>query len=96
VLQVNQQEVAEANPINVDDLPGFVGGVFDHTISHPEHIRMLHWAPLEGVSPSLSDDDRSRLFPERLCRPRRRATDRRHRPEARLCGAGRAEAGAAG
>lgn len=65
VLQLNQREVAEANPIHVDDLPGFVGGVFDHTISHPEHIRMLHWARLEGVSPSLSDDDRSRLFPER-------------------------------
>ncbi|SMG34482.1 TetR family transcriptional regulator [Agreia pratensis] len=65
VLHLNQCEVAEANPINVDDLPGFVGRVFDHTISHPEHIRMLHWARLEGVPASLSDDDRSRLFPER-------------------------------
>jgi AcrR family transcriptional regulator len=65
VLQLNQHEVAEANPIDVVDLPGFVGRVFDHTISHPEHIRMLHWARLEGVSASLSDDDRARLFPER-------------------------------
>jgi AcrR family transcriptional regulator len=65
VLQLNQHEVADANPIDVDDLSGFVGRVFDHTLSHPEHIRMLHWARLEGVSASLSDDDRTRLFPER-------------------------------
>jgi AcrR family transcriptional regulator len=65
VLELNQHEVADAIPIDVDDLPGFVGRVFDHTMTHPEHLRMLHWARLEGVSASLVDEDRSRLFPER-------------------------------
>jgi AcrR family transcriptional regulator len=65
VLELNQHEVADAIPIDVDDLPAFVGRVFDHIITHPEHLRMLHWARLEGVTASLVAEDKSRLFPER-------------------------------
>ncbi|SMQ68200.1 TetR family transcriptional regulator [Agreia sp. VKM Ac-1783] len=64
VLELNQHDVADAIPIDVNDLPEFVGRVFDHTITHPEHLRMLHWARLEGISALLVDEDRSRLFSE--------------------------------
>jgi len=64
ILELNQHDVVDAIPIDVDDLPEFVGRVFDHTITHPEHLRMLHWARLEGISVLLVDEDRSRLFPE--------------------------------
>ncbi|CAD6001406.1 HTH tetR-type domain-containing protein [Agreia sp. COWG] len=64
VLELNQHEVAAAIPIDVDDLPGFVGRVFDHTISHPEHLRMFNWARLEGLTAALVAEDRTRMFPE--------------------------------
>ncbi|MCU1443021.1 MAG: putative TetR-family transcriptional regulator [Cryobacterium sp.] len=48
VLQRNLDEVVEAIPLDVSDLAGFVGSVFDHSLRHPEHMRMLDWARLEG------------------------------------------------
>lgn len=50
VLELNFQEVTEAVPLDVSDLPGFAGRLFDHALEHPEHLRMLDWARLEGDS----------------------------------------------
>jgi AcrR family transcriptional regulator len=49
VLELNRREVSSAIPLDVDDLPGFVGRVFDHMHGHPAHLRILTWARLEGV-----------------------------------------------
>jgi AcrR family transcriptional regulator len=48
VLEHNLQDFMQAIPLDVDDLPGFVGAVFDHVTLHPENMRMLDWARLEG------------------------------------------------
>ncbi|MFT2816993.1 TetR family transcriptional regulator [Leifsonia sp. A12D58] len=48
VIEVNTDEVKAAVPLDTSDLPGFVGRVYDHATNHPEHLRMLDWARLEG------------------------------------------------
>ena len=48
VIQLNTDEVKAAVPLDASDLPGFVGRVYDHATNHPEHLRMLDWARLEG------------------------------------------------
>ncbi len=48
VLDQNMQDVMRAIPLDAGDLPGFVGAVFDHVMLHPEHMRMVDWARLEG------------------------------------------------
>lgn len=53
VLDVNAAEFHEAAVLDPDDVPAFVGAVFDHTNEHPEILRMLTWARLEGVEYEL-------------------------------------------
>lgn len=53
VLALNLQETLEQVPGDADDLPGFVGQLFDHVNEHPEHLRMLTWARLEQESDLL-------------------------------------------
>lgn len=48
VLEQNLEDVRRAIPLEASDLPGFVGAVFDHVTAHPEHMRMVDWARLEG------------------------------------------------
>lgn len=48
VVDQNLSEVNAAVPLDASDLPGFVGRVYDHASEHPEHLRMLDWARLEG------------------------------------------------
>jgi AcrR family transcriptional regulator len=48
VLTAHLAEIVESMPITADDLPGFVGGIFDFTQEHPEHFRMMQWAKLSG------------------------------------------------
>ena len=47
VIELNTDEVRAAVPLDASDLPSFVGRVYDHATSHPEHLRMLDWARLE-------------------------------------------------
>lgn len=48
VIQLNTDEVKAAVPLDASDLPDFVGRAYDHATTHPEHLRMLDWARLEG------------------------------------------------
>jgi AcrR family transcriptional regulator len=48
VLDHNLQEVMRAIPLDANNLPGFAGAVFDHVTLHPDHMRMVDWARLEG------------------------------------------------
>lgn len=64
VLDLNRIEVIEAIPIDLADLPEFAGRIFDHAVSNPEHLRMLDWARLEGISPSFPASDKSMTVPE--------------------------------
>jgi len=52
VLELNLLEFAQAmEPGELpgeESLPALAGALFDHTIRHPEHLRMIDWARLEG------------------------------------------------
>ncbi|WP_213815132.1 TetR family transcriptional regulator [Glaciihabitans sp. dw_435] len=50
VLNLNGMEFFEAVSLSPADIPDFVGRVFDHSLSHPEHLRMMTWARLEGFN----------------------------------------------
>lgn len=56
--------LAEAIPFTPDDLPGFVGAVYDHVTAHPQHARMLSWARLEGEGDVVSAVKVTRLGPD--------------------------------
>ena len=65
VLTAHMDEVLESMPLSADDLPGFVGRIFDFARSHPEHFRMMDWARLGGdfdllppISPVVIERDR--------------------------------------
>ncbi|MBF6327916.1 TetR family transcriptional regulator [Nocardia transvalensis] len=40
-------QTVQAVELDVDDLPGSVGRLFDHNVAHPEHGRLLRWDRLE-------------------------------------------------
>ena len=48
VLAAHMAELMESMPLTGDDLPGFVGRIFDFAVEHPEHFRMMDWARLGG------------------------------------------------
>ncbi|TFD32712.1 TetR family transcriptional regulator [Cryobacterium cryoconiti] len=64
VLETNLREVMAAMPLDAADLPGFVGGVFDHVADFPEHLRMMDWARLEGSAGVLPVTPEWRTGPE--------------------------------
>ena len=37
-------------PFDADDIPGYVGRLFDHAVAHPEVYRLVTWAGLERPS----------------------------------------------
>jgi AcrR family transcriptional regulator len=47
VLDLNLREFSSAVVLVNNDLPAFAGELYDHTISHPQHLRMIDWARLE-------------------------------------------------
>ena len=49
VLDADAAEFHEAVALDPADVAGFVGAVFDASARHPEHLRMLTWARLEGI-----------------------------------------------
>jgi AcrR family transcriptional regulator len=48
VLDLNGSEFYDAVSLRADAVAEFVGHLYDHSISHPEHLRMLTWARLDG------------------------------------------------
>ncbi|HEY5821007.1 MAG TPA: TetR family transcriptional regulator [Propionibacteriaceae bacterium] len=49
VLDHDAAEFHEAVDLDPDDVPSFVGAVFDHSMAHPENLRVLTWARLERI-----------------------------------------------
>lgn len=56
VLNLNATEFHEAIPLHPSDVAGFVAAVYDHSVAHPEHLRMLTWARMEGIAYRLPED----------------------------------------
>jgi AcrR family transcriptional regulator len=60
VLDTNAAIFHDAVVLDPEDVPAFVGAVFDHAHTQPDILRMLTWARLEGVDydlPGTSDPD---------------------------------------
>ena len=76
--------LAEEVPFDAEDMPGYVGRLFDYALEHPEVYRLVSWAALER--PGRDRGLRARLL-------RRQAQSHRERTEGRPCrrelGAGR-------
>jgi AcrR family transcriptional regulator len=53
VLDANAAEFHQSVVLDPSDVPAFVGRVFDHAHEHPDILRMLTWARLEGVDYDL-------------------------------------------
>jgi AcrR family transcriptional regulator len=49
VLELNAAEFHEAVQLDPHNVTSFVGDVFDHSLAHPEQLRMLTWARLEQI-----------------------------------------------
>ncbi|MEB3031424.1 TetR family transcriptional regulator [[Mycobacterium] nativiensis] len=50
VALTDAAEFFEALTLRPDAVPEFVGEIFDVLRAHPEHLRMMTWARLEGLS----------------------------------------------
>jgi AcrR family transcriptional regulator len=48
VLTAHMRDIMESMPIDPEDIPAFVGSIFDFAHAHPEHFRMMEWARLSG------------------------------------------------
>jgi AcrR family transcriptional regulator len=40
-------DLMDSVPFDPDDIPGYVGRLFDHAVAHPEVFRLVTWAGLE-------------------------------------------------
>jgi AcrR family transcriptional regulator len=47
VLAKHCGALAEQVPFDAEDMPGYVGRLFDHALEHPEIYRLVSWAALE-------------------------------------------------
>lgn len=56
VLDADAADFHAAVALDPTDVAGFVGAVFDESARHPEHLRMLTWARLEGIPYRLPGD----------------------------------------
>ncbi|MEC5184565.1 AcrR family transcriptional regulator [Cryobacterium sp. MP_3.1] len=58
VLELNLIEFASAVEQGAgESLPEFAGALYDHSVAHPEYLRMIDWANLEGqdlINPPLA------------------------------------------
>lgn len=49
VLNLNSSEFFDSVSLAPSNVAEFVGDIYDHAVSNPEHIRMLTWARLDGL-----------------------------------------------
>jgi len=47
VLELNLREFASSAVLTDHDVPAFAGALFDHSVVHADHLRMIDWARLE-------------------------------------------------
>lgn len=53
-------------PFSADDLPGYVGEVFDYLLEHPPLMRMILWQQLERQSPTEHEAESYGALAEKL------------------------------
>ena len=61
-----------AVPFSAEDLPGFVGSLFDHLAAGPQLLRLSRWRQLERVEPSVVETDWTRETVEAIAQAQQR------------------------
>ena len=61
-----------AVPFSAEDLPGFVGSLFDHLAASPQLQRLARWRGLERVEPSVVERDWTRETVEAIAQAQQR------------------------
>jgi AcrR family transcriptional regulator len=64
VVATNCGPLVQEVPFDPDDLPGYVGRLFDYVIERPEVVRLVLWAGLErptAIAPFEADSYRAKL-----------------------------------
>jgi AcrR family transcriptional regulator len=62
VFAADGAEFFRAARLRPDAVPEFVGDIYDLAVSRPEHLRMIRWAHLEGVTLEEPSADGQPLF----------------------------------
>lgn len=48
VATIHVRQLLDSVPITAEDLPGYAVRLFEHTLAHPELVRLTMWQQLEG------------------------------------------------
>ncbi|MCF8608940.1 TetR family transcriptional regulator [Gordonia sp. HY285] len=64
-------DTAVAVALSGDDLPEYVGRLFDDFVAHPENARLQAWATLEVAEPPRFDDVRMEVVQQKIGEVRR-------------------------
>ena len=66
VLERSTDEAVGAVPIDADDLPGYAARLFDYHFDHPQLLRLVTWARLEGRTTSTTEARRTTSYRRRV------------------------------
>jgi AcrR family transcriptional regulator len=66
VLERSTEEAVGAVPIDADDLPGYAARLFDYHFDHPELLRLVTWARLEGRTTPTTEAQRTASYQRRV------------------------------
>src|SRR5262245_12922710 len=64
-LDVVTEEAVGAVPIDGDDLPGYAARLFDYHFDHPQLLRLVTWARLEGRTTPSTEVQRTTSYVRR-------------------------------
>jgi AcrR family transcriptional regulator len=65
VLESFTEEAVGAVPIDADDLPGYAARLFDYHFDHPQLLRLVTWARLEGRTTPSTHAQRTASYQRR-------------------------------
>jgi AcrR family transcriptional regulator len=65
VLEICTEEAVGAVPIDGDDLPGYAARLFDYHFDHPDLLRLVTWARLEGRTTPSTQAQRTTSYHRR-------------------------------
>jgi AcrR family transcriptional regulator len=66
VLETFTEAAVGAVPIDADDLPGYAARLFDYHFEHPELLRLVTWARLEGRTTQSTQAQRMTSYQRRV------------------------------
>lgn len=65
VLESSSEEAIGSVPIDADDLPGYAVRLFDYHFDHPDLLRLVTWARLEGRTTPPTQAQRANSYRRR-------------------------------